>query len=660
MLLVRIFIISIVLSGIAGFFWYLNTEPSVKDNVVSDENETNDVESTENDLEAIGNKELAPKKDSLTPPDDESSKVVIEKNNKQVDLVVQKEKEHAPVPINYADFWVATDALGRKLPTYEDVGDLRPDKKVGVFYYIWVGNHTRKVFDISEIIKEPVDSKRKWGQINSFHFWGEPEYGYYHASDPFVIWKDMQMLVNAKVDFIYFDTTNAQTYNTTVLAVAKTISDMRKIGIPAPKLSFLTNSHSGRTMNKIYDFFYSKNLYPDTWYYRDGKPLILGHPDDEFLRPEVADFFTIKYSWAWTPAKRNPNHWQWLDHHPQDYGWSTDPKIADQIPVSPAQHPTTSIGKSFHNKTRPTVNRFHNTERTPEGLFFQEQWDWALAVDPEIVMVSQWNEWLAQRKIYTKEAVDKAAKSGKQLMFAGRPAEEGSSYFVDVYSAEFNRDLAPMKGGYTDNYYYQLIANIRKFKGMSKPIARPEMQTMIIDGFYDEWDSVPTRFLDSIGDTIHRDFEGTDKEQRYVNKTGRNDIVEAKVVHDTKNVCFYVTTKEKLTSHNDRAWMMLFIDKDQDASTGWAGYELVVNRVSGTSSSAKLERFENGRFVSIGEIPIRYSGNQLELSIPTRFFTAGKPGFDFKWADNIQHMDGVSAFFLDGDAAPDRRFNFRY
>jgi len=40
---------------------------------------------------------------------------------------------------------------------------------------------------------------------------------------------------------------------------------------------------------------------------------------------------------------------------------------------------------------------------------------------------------------------------------------------VDAYNAEFNRDIEPMRGGSTDDLYYQLIANVRRFKG-ARPI----------------------------------------------------------------------------------------------------------------------------------------------------------------------------------------------
>lgn len=33
---------------------------------------------------------------------------------------------------------------------------------------------------------------------------------------------------------------------------------------------------------------------------------------------------------------------------------------------------------------------------------------------------------------------------------------------------------------------------------------------------------------------------------------------------------------------------------------------------------------------------------------------------DFKWADNVQHAGDVMDFYLDGEVAPEGRFNFRY
>lgn len=553
--------------------------------------------------------------------------------------------------VNPADQWVATDALGRKLPTFEEVGPRRPEKIVGVFYYVWVGNQTRKVVDISEILKqEPSD--RQWGKRGAFHFWGEPEYGFYHASDPWVIRHDLQMLTNAGVDFLYFDVTNALIYEDTVKALLKVSSQMRESGIATPDLCFTTHAGSGTTINQVYDAFYTDPKWKDHWFHWEGKPLILGDADDKELRPELKEFFTIKFSWAWTdPAK--PEQWQWLDNWPQDFAWKGDPGKAVQIPVSTAQHPTSSQGKSLRNGISPTVNPSYVTQLTDRGIQFQEQWDRALDVDPQVVMVTQWNEWIAQRFI-------NGDSNFRENTFAGRPTKEGESYFVDVFSREFNRDIAPMKGGYTDNYYYQLIANVRKFKGMTPFEPRPPMTTIQIDGNFDDWRSVKREHIDPVGDTRHRDFEGTDPKTRYTNDSGRNDIIRCKAVRDKDYVYFNATTQGPLTPHRDRGWMFLLIDSDQEKSTGWQGYDLLINSTGESSLNVRILSWIDEGWKTVGTSEMAYQGSELELRVPSRFLGQSGDGFDFKWCDNAPHLNDATAFFLDGDSAPDRRFNFRF
>ena len=43
---------------------------------------------------------------------------------------------------NGHDTWEATDMLGRKVFSVEDVGAFRPEKKVGIFYWTWREHHT--------------------------------------------------------------------------------------------------------------------------------------------------------------------------------------------------------------------------------------------------------------------------------------------------------------------------------------------------------------------------------------------------------------------------------------------------------------------------------------------------------------------------------------
>lgn len=558
---------------------------------------------------------------------------------------------------NYnTDNWVATDALGREVTTFETAGYLKEDKKVGVFYYIWHGHHSKEVYDITQILKDPA-GERKWGPKGKFHFWGEPEQGYYRSEDPWVLRRDLQMLTNAKVDFIYVDVTNHFIYPETVHALFQMGAKMRAEGIPTPDITFTTNSKSGETVTAIYNEIYKMGLYKDQWFMWDGKPVMMANPQDEKLTQEARDFFTIKYSWAWTKTPENPNHWQWVDTYPQDYGWSKNPNVPEQIPVSVAGHPVELghglYGTSRSNGKQPPVNQYYVTPITGTGAHFQEQWNRALEVDPQIVMVTQWNEWLAQRFIWDGKLKHKG--------YAGRPIKIGDSYFVDAFTEEFNRDMAPMKNGHTDNYYYQLISNIRKYKGMAAPVPFNQSQEIKIDGNFKEWNVITPNFYDPPGDTMHRNFSGYDPNITYTNNTGRNDIIGSKVGLSETHVSFYAKTREALSNHTDKNWMLLFIDIDKNRSTGWEGYDLVINHNVLSDTQTTLKKWNGNTWAQVADIEYSKNNNELELQIPKEALgITGNVDFYFKWADNPTELKDETTFFMNGDAAPDRRFKYHF
>jgi len=558
---------------------------------------------------------------------------------------------------DYVDNWVVTDALDRQLTSYDEAGPKRDGKVVGVFYYTWHGYHGDKVYDISKIIpafiSDPLSpSNPNWGPPGSFHFWGEPETGYSRAEDPWVIRRDLQMLSNAHVDFLYIDVTNAYTYLETVKVLCEVSLQMRKEGIYTPEIAFTTKAFSGIIMNNLYDEFYASGMFEELWFKWNGKPLILGDFDDPELRPEVKDFFTIRYSWAWTDTKNKPNHWQWVDTYPQDYGWSTDPSVPEQIIVSVAEHPVSTRGTSLSNNTEPPVNNLYLTEFTGQGQHVAEQWERALEVDPPVVMVTQWNEFVAQRFIWE-------AGNGT---YAGRPIKNGDSYFVDAFTEEFNRDMVPMKGGHTDNFYYQLISNIRKYKGMSPPQEFSAPTTMVIDGNFAEWANTSPVFRDPPGDIMHRNYRGYDPSVMFVNNTGRNDILESKSIYDENNIYFYVKTKEVLSPSTDPNWMLLFLDVDRNKGTGWEGYDYVVNYGVKSETETTLKQWDGVSWVNELAVGYAVNGDALEISVPRNavMLSSETPQFHFHWADNIQKMNDIASFFTEGESAPDRRFNFNY
>ncbi len=554
-----------------------------------------------------------------------------------------------------SDTWVATDALGRQIARGGEAGvrTSRESKTVVMFYYIWHGAHSPiGPHDITQILaKNPANPS--WGPNGAFHWWGEPEAGYYLAEDPWVIRRNLSMMADAGVDAIFFDVTNAFTYPETVKAVCETIRSMRAQGNAAPQIGFVTHARAASTQQKLWDEMYSKGLYSDLWFKWKGKPLILGERDasdnGKQLSDDIKNFFTWRYSWAWQPGE---GKWPWLDTSPQRINADPEnPTRNEQTPVASASHPTSFLGKSFENGTQPPVDSQGLTPVTNEGRYFEQQWQGALKLDPEAVFVSQWNEWVAQR--FT---VDGA--SGPP--FLGKPTRKGDTYFVDVYNAEFNRDIEPMRGGWSDNYYFQLVSNIRKFKGARAVESASKPQTMKM-GDFGAWKTVGPEFLDTRGDTFHRNFKGYTGELRYLNTTGRNDIVSCKVARDKTNVYFLARTNKPLSPSTDFRWMQLFLDTDQTGATGWNGYDFALNTRVLNSKESVVAKWNGSGWSAIGRAKFAVKGNELMVSVPRKLLGFSQTGsrFDFHWTDNASPKD-LSDWMVSGDSAPNRRFNYRF
>lgn len=547
-----------------------------------------------------------------------------------------------------SDRWTATDALGRRLPGYEECGPPRKGKFVGIFYFIWLGQHsTSGPHDITKILAANPDNPQ-WGPEHHFHHWGEPEVGYYVSTEEWVIRRHCRMLAQAGIDTLIFDVTNAFTYPNVYLKLCDVYRKMREEGYRTPQICFIAHSLEEQTVQKLYDEFYSKNLYPELWFRWDGKPLILAKPDN--MPEHIRKFFTFRESWAWHQAEwfgDGHDKWPWLDSWPQKPGWHV-PGKPEQISVSVAQHPTTNIGRSHYNNKQPDPVNF----RTAEGPYFAQQWERALEVDPEFIFITGWNEWVAQRFV--------ATRNGEHLV--GRKLAKGESFFVDTYNQEYSRDIEPMKGGHTDNYYYQMISGIRRFKGVRPPVYSGPPKNMKIDGSFDDWRVITPEYHDWIGDTEHRDSQGWNDTLRYVNKTGRNDLVKAKVAYDRDFIYFYAETRETITSWKDPNWMLLYIDADCDPSTGWEGYDYLVNGRVISATKTTLAKLSGTVESHVAEVTYRTRGNKLEIAIPRAAIgLAGKRvKLDFHWADNIQKRNDIIEFAINGDSAPDRRFNYHF
>ncbi|MBM3846127.1 MAG: hypothetical protein FJ405_07575 [Verrucomicrobia bacterium] len=687
---------------------------------------------------------------------------------------------------NHADTWVATDALGRATRTFPEVPAPRPNRTVGIFYFLWLGEHAQGgPFDVTQILRKDPNAMTKpesplWGPLHVPHHWGESLFGYYRTRDEAVLRKHAQMLSDAGIDVVIFDVTNQITYRDDYRALLRVWAEMRRLGNRTPQVAFLTPFWDpGKVVRELWRDLYSTGMHRDLWFQWQGKPLLLADPllltekqenamqntpvelkpghtlgqsfmadrafvsvaarmptwrstdaavtltllregpggervyadrfhrvtDNEWVRlplpsamtpgryyleasepagqvgwwshtsdtldrgeafvdgKPVSGDRTLRLEWAegesrtmldfFTLRKPQPDYfvgqtrpdmWSWLEVYPQ-HVFTNSAGQKEQMSVGVGQNAVNgrlgsmsepgAHGRSFHRgatDSRPDAVRL--------GLNVTEQWNRALEQDPMFVFVTGWNEWIAGRF--------------KEFNGIKRPV-----MFVDQFDQEHSRDIEPMRGGHGDDYYYQLVSQVRRFKG-ARPLPTVRSRRIRVDGSFKDWSRVAPEFRDTVGDPMRRNQSGWDTNVVYLNTTGRNDIIAAKASWDARNAWFYARTREPLTAATGGNWMVLFLDLDADVSTGWLGYDVVINR----TGPGVVERNEGGRFAwkTVGAVEWRMAGTELELgvawgalgvaagSLPTRI--------DFKWADNCLALGEWSDFTLNGDAAPNDRFNF--
>ena len=147
-----------------------------------------------------------------------------------------------------------------------------------------------------------------------------------------------------------------------------------------------------------------------------------------------------------------------------------------------------------------------------------------------------------------------------------------------------------MKGGHTDNYYYQLMANIRRYKGVDKPVPQTFKDIAVSENF-EQWQNVESIYYDHVGDIEHRNSLKQGNAGPYTDTKGRNDFELAKVAHNNNSVFFYIKTKDETSSYTDKNWMLLLIDTDQNPSTGWNGYDILINNEVKNENTTTLKTY---------------------------------------------------------------------
>ena len=548
---------------------------------------------------------------------------------------------------------MAVDALGRPTPdTASGAPAPRENRLVGMFYFLWLGEHGRhKPYDISKITAEDPDIGHKpasplWGGHGVYHHWGEPFYGYYYSDDEWVVRRHMKLLMQADIDFLFFDTTNAAIYRDNAKLVMRVLQEYHDEGWKIPQVMFYTNTSSGLTVLDIYDSIYKPGWCPDTWFCLDGKPVIIAVKEE--CTPECREFFNIKMS-QWPNEPDKLGGWPWMDFTRPQRVFANLDGVDEVINVSVAQHSgNIRFGDSvLYGETSNCGRAFHNGANDPDpdawkhGYNFAEQFDRAIETDPPIVLITGWNEWIAG-------------------YWAGIP--ERPVMFVDAANYEYSRDLEMMRGGYFDNYFMQLVSYVRKYKGTPETPVYPAVKSTDVEWrkSFTESSALYDCFLD--GD-MHRHAEGQGG-VIYANFTSRNVMDKIGVMHDKDNITFTVRTKDQLSDPlGAGSWMKIFLNVD-----GGQSYQYVLNhhtRKDGTTTLGWIiGEGDDLKCVDVPDLLLRYEvrGDVMRLSVPRKAIGLDHDDFTlwFKVADSREKYRNIEDFYDKGDVAPLGRLNFVY
>ncbi len=584
-----------------------------------------------------------------------------------------------------SDTWALEDELGRTAPGYDEVGGYNSEKKVGMFYFVWhhdlmeiaANADAEAPRNIQQIIREnPEDWTHNmgiWGPTASMHYWGEPLYGYYDLLyDEFVIRAHAQQLYNAGIDYIICDLTNfyAEGYANgsadnaaTIRKICDVYTQMRAEGNPTPQISFLFTwnpTYNGKAVNHLIDQNILGNpKYEELWFQMNGKPLLLANEDSVYR--EYRDKFTFK---AVAPQYSDAaGSWQWLATYPQGTAKNaTNPK--EMMAVSVAQNWTDDLqffsatdeyGRFLaRGRSWTSTNQKLLTDPTSEeygskyGYNFQEQFNRAIEVDPDMLFITGWNEWIAGRF-----AENDWAGAGLGL--------PNKANFADGFTSEFSRDIEMTReGDLGDNFFNQLAINIRRYKGVRNTPDFTNIKTINVNDF-SSWADVPSYYFDEINDKVTRNNVKGMGKNVYHNMSGRNDFESVKVARDNDNIYMLVNTVENISPYTDSKWMRLFLKTNGDKD--WNGYQYAVNIEPAKADTLTLSKCLGGwSWQKVAEIPYKVSGNQMALSIPLSAvgLSAENADFQFKWNDNMQVEGDIYEFYTSGDTAPMGRFNYQY
>lgn len=356
----------------------------------------------------------------------------------------------------------ANDAgdAGVDAATAPDGGPPRPASvtEVGIFYSTWHcvasedSPESRGVHDLSEI----QAGRAAYGPLGEFHWWDEPEAGYYCLTrNDALLTQHAELLRDAGIDFVFIDATNHAHVGSgsdrtramildpfdRMLAVWSTIPGAPQIVPWVPVVDAATDP-SRNTVDALLERL---ARFPGMHFELYGKPLVLVTDNATFDTSDAklaaldADY-TVRRMWG---VFSDPGpEWSFMQRCIRSP--ATEAPCRQRSAFRDGELEQVSIAVAYQ-ETYMSVDT-----ATPRhgGRTFQKQFQ-TLLDNPlaPIATITGWNEWIAQR-----QACD------------GHPACPCTTYpdgcFIDQWDSDYSRDIEPAQNGRGDFQYLLMRACI--------------------------------------------------------------------------------------------------------------------------------------------------------------------------------------------------------
>jgi len=346
-----------------------------------------------------------------------------------------------------------------------------PATKFGILYSLWHCIALSRVQGQPYNVAEALSGRRPWGPVPEFHFWGEPQLGYYCLSQRSdVLRQHAAMLRDAGIDFVIIDATNNEYADERtpdspegiVAPLKMMLLEWSKIE-GAPKIvPFAPLTRNGDMFAYLLELI---DGHPTLRFNYQGKPLGLIANDGARFITDAVKFdnlsarYTLRRMWGHRHTTADKSEWSFLEICAKGFlGSQARSKCDQRKAVRNGQVEEISIAAAYQ-----VTYISYKATAVPKfgGRTFVQQFE-TLFDTPNvpIAVIASWNEWMAQR--FCLAGPQQASHQSCNAQNDHFP--DGSKVFVDSYDEDYNRDIEPSKTGARDFYYRLMKECISKYR----------------------------------------------------------------------------------------------------------------------------------------------------------------------------------------------------